>query len=814
VSKGGNPNSNFGMNAVKAKTLNEDETLTFANSDFKDSSDNVLSKIKITGLVSNGKLQLSGVDVTLNQEITDSDYTNLVYVPTANYNGDDSFEFQPYLNDAYDSAQTQALKVNSVNDAPTISGSATTSVVKDTAYSFTPTVVDIDTTSFTFSITNKPSWASFDTTSGALTGTPTVDNIGTTDNIVISVNDGGTTVSLSSFNLKVTARETLGVLEAEATDLESVIYVQKNLRFSHIKGSNVLQSLISTNLNLITQDPFGKNSEITWSTSDKVRITSNGTVSLGDDITTVALTATIYKGTASKQRVFYIDVAKSGGLSDAETGEKEIGSITFDSFKGDNIDTESITSSLSLPSTTEGSTAITWSVYPSGVIDVSDGSVTRGAEDKKVMLKASISINGTVTTKEFPLQVLKAVSSENEVSEDAKLLSEKYILGTNKSIAEVITALNLPTTGRNGSTITWTSSDETSIESDGTVTRDENNKLITLTATLSKGGVTEEVSFVITVMGIRKETIGEIEKTAVFKSSAEDESDSEVKTITTTFTEDGSDKHSIIIVDKDHREEVGVDGESIVSTVDINTSKNTTIKNAKIYQNGNGSIEGIIEIADSTGKKRNGKIGSLLTESTLKVEDDGSMEMNTTIASGAVAKAKVTTDGLMEHVFVKDGIETVATSQIPSTDIIIGETGEITTTVNTKDSNDEATYIEAKAKIDGTAVHKVSNNTKNTTATFTVVGAKTLIDSDSTVKSEVDTAQTLTIGDKTVKTVVSTTADGESLTWFELDGGVFEQTVSSKTPLESGSDINISTNSDGKLQFEIRTKVSRSLIIE
>ena len=53
------------------------------------------------------------------------------------------------------------------------------------------------------SITNKPSWSSFSTTTGALTGTPTNADVGTFDNIVISVHDGSITTPLAAFSITV-----------------------------------------------------------------------------------------------------------------------------------------------------------------------------------------------------------------------------------------------------------------------------------------------------------------------------------------------------------------------------------------------------------------------------------------------------------------------------------------------------------------------------------------------------------------------------------------------------------------------------------
>jgi hypothetical protein len=89
------------------------------------------------------------------------------------------------------------------NTAPTISGTPATSVTQGTAYSFRPTAADADGNTLTFSIVNKPSWATFSTTTGALQGTPGAGNVGTTSGIAISVSDGTASASLPAFAITV-----------------------------------------------------------------------------------------------------------------------------------------------------------------------------------------------------------------------------------------------------------------------------------------------------------------------------------------------------------------------------------------------------------------------------------------------------------------------------------------------------------------------------------------------------------------------------------------------------------------------------------
>ncbi len=90
------------------------------------------------------------------------------------------------------------------NTAPELSGSPTESVDQDSDYAFTPEVSypgDLNTISF--SIANSPQWASFDQQTGALTGTPSNDDVGVTNDIVITATNGFHVVDMPSFSLTV-----------------------------------------------------------------------------------------------------------------------------------------------------------------------------------------------------------------------------------------------------------------------------------------------------------------------------------------------------------------------------------------------------------------------------------------------------------------------------------------------------------------------------------------------------------------------------------------------------------------------------------
>ena len=94
----------------------------------------------------------------------------------------------------------------SAGTAPTISGSPPTTVSAGSSYDFKPAAADLDGQALTFAVINKPTWASFDTATGRLSGTPGAISAGTYSNVGISVTDGSSTASLAPFTITVTAQ--------------------------------------------------------------------------------------------------------------------------------------------------------------------------------------------------------------------------------------------------------------------------------------------------------------------------------------------------------------------------------------------------------------------------------------------------------------------------------------------------------------------------------------------------------------------------------------------------------------------------------
>jgi hypothetical protein len=95
-----------------------------------------------------------------------------------------------------------------------ISGTPATTATVGKYYSFTPTVVAPAGSSLTYSVSNKPSWTQFSSTTGSLAGTPGAANAATDSDIVMTVSDGAKSASLAAFNIAVQSASSAATGEA------------------------------------------------------------------------------------------------------------------------------------------------------------------------------------------------------------------------------------------------------------------------------------------------------------------------------------------------------------------------------------------------------------------------------------------------------------------------------------------------------------------------------------------------------------------------------------------------------------------------
>lgn len=111
----------------------------------------------------------------------------------------DSFTYT--VSDGTDSVTaTVNVSIHRVNSPPDICAVPHLYAEADKAYSFTATTLDDDEDTITWTATNVPSWLSFNTSTGVLSGTPTTSD-SSASNIQITASDGQDTSSLSGFNI-------------------------------------------------------------------------------------------------------------------------------------------------------------------------------------------------------------------------------------------------------------------------------------------------------------------------------------------------------------------------------------------------------------------------------------------------------------------------------------------------------------------------------------------------------------------------------------------------------------------------------------
>lgn len=98
-----------------------------------------------------------------------------------------------------------AASSTSTPSAPQVSGSPRTQVVVNQLYEFMPTARDPNGDRLAFSIAHRPAWLKFSVTTGLLSGTPTVADVGVYRGITIAVTDGNQAKALLPFDIQVVA---------------------------------------------------------------------------------------------------------------------------------------------------------------------------------------------------------------------------------------------------------------------------------------------------------------------------------------------------------------------------------------------------------------------------------------------------------------------------------------------------------------------------------------------------------------------------------------------------------------------------------
>ena len=105
---------------------------------------------------------------------------------------------------------------NNQNTAPSISGSIT-KIRVGANLDFYPSAYDAENDNLTFSISGKPNWASFESSSGRLYGIPGDGDLNSTYSITITVSDGQLSDSIS-FTLTVISKLFYIIMNTDSLD--------------------------------------------------------------------------------------------------------------------------------------------------------------------------------------------------------------------------------------------------------------------------------------------------------------------------------------------------------------------------------------------------------------------------------------------------------------------------------------------------------------------------------------------------------------------------------------------------------------------
>ena len=132
--------------------------------------------------------------------------TASTFVLSACGGGDDSSPFAA-LPASGPAAQAPGETGGTANGANPSSLAATppTTALQDKLYRFAPSSTAPSSEALSFGITGKPAWATFNPTTGELTGIPGAADVGVHKNISISVTSGTTTSVLAAFDIEVVA---------------------------------------------------------------------------------------------------------------------------------------------------------------------------------------------------------------------------------------------------------------------------------------------------------------------------------------------------------------------------------------------------------------------------------------------------------------------------------------------------------------------------------------------------------------------------------------------------------------------------------
>ena len=211
-------------------------------------------------------------------------------------------------------------------------------------------------------------------------------------------------------------------------------------------------------------------------------------------------------------------IAKGGAMdeTEAQLAATDEDSVSFDinwlingagkeMFLNGNSALNNVSTILNLPLKGPNGSTISWS-SDNIHVNAANGAVTLptpAGGDQQVTLTVTLS-KGT-DTETVTINVTVRVSDASTVSADSLWLNDERILNENSDWGNVTDNLSLPTTGQYGSTISWTSANQSMIAINGTVTKPsytQGDQTLELTAKINKGSASIIKKYTVTVKAL------------------------------------------------------------------------------------------------------------------------------------------------------------------------------------------------------------------------------------------------------------------------------------------------------------------------
>ncbi len=239
---------------------------------------------------------------------------------------------------------------------------------------------------------------------------------------------------------------------------------------------------------------------IEWTSGNEEALTSQGAVTRRSFNQKAVLNAKITMTDGlwiNKQ--FEINVLKLDFASDEDI-LKEYADFALNFKKLSAEEISAVTKDLTLPTDAPDGITVTWSSSNEAAISLI-GKVTRPKYDEEnanVTLTAHLTLNDATHDISHEVTVLKEENPFDKLKE--AMDSVTYESLTSESADKLKKSIVLPLSHDNGTSITWSSDDESVISSTGKTTRADETKSVTLTAKFNYNGYEDEKSFTFTVL--------------------------------------------------------------------------------------------------------------------------------------------------------------------------------------------------------------------------------------------------------------------------------------------------------------------------